>query len=413
MSDKYQVIYEIPEEIYQEGAPVLVTGGTLLSQKETGDVLVRLQFQNLDPEKRVIRTVSVLIVAYDAEGRTLGDTSFTYTDMQVERGACFGSNYPVFLRDRNTAFFTVGVSAVLFADGTVWNNQAVEVMEAAEEEPVLKPHKGAVLGMSLAAGLMMLILAAVLFNQGFRRTTNQNAEEAHTLQAVELASIPDPEKPEPLSAEEGQSADDAEEETDAASEASLGQEVLDRKAYEEAAALLEQGEYLKAVTAFEALGEYENSAERALEAEYGYVTTHQDAEDENTYAFLKELRDLEYQDAAQLFETLYKWKLKLYANLSSGDTSHTYDSISKYETFYVHMCLSGGEPGATQKLKIRVEWPNGDKQSTTSDTLTAGEDYWINGYWPNPEAMADGNMTVSVYGEDGKRLNEMSFYYGE
>lgn len=43
MADRFERLYELPNNLYTTGSPLIVSGGALLKDKESGSVLVQLK----------------------------------------------------------------------------------------------------------------------------------------------------------------------------------------------------------------------------------------------------------------------------------------------------------------------------------------------------------------------------------
>lgn len=102
-------------------------------------------------------------------------------------------------------------------------------------------------------------------------------------------------------------------------------------------ALLESGDYRKAVAWYE-LADNEDSAK---EAKYLYSKAHQTWDDKTTYSYLKELRNSGYKDASSLYDSLYKWSFSFSTVADGKDVSVVYSA-------------SGGEPGGNS-LTIKYD----------------------------------------------------------
>lgn len=116
MSERYTRLFSLPENIGQDGCPVLISAGALLKDNNTEKVLVQLKLRNIS--EQVIKSVKVKINAYDTAGTSLkGIEAFSYLDLTVERDDEFGSQTPIVLPDKTTRSFDVEIVAVIFFNG--------------------------------------------------------------------------------------------------------------------------------------------------------------------------------------------------------------------------------------------------------------------------------------------------------
>lgn len=162
-------------------------------------------------------------------------------------------------------------------------------------------------------------------------------------------------------------------------------------AYNEAQALFKSGEYTQAAEAFDALGDFEDSAERALESRYQYVSTHQSRTDATTAKYIEYLTEKNYSNIKSLSRSIYEWKCKAYVtNTENGaPITKTYGVDSP---LYFILQTYGGNPYEEISVKYQISFnvsSNALKQGYTSkveyDTvpykMSNGDDYWVG--WPD------------------------------
>ena len=119
MSNRYTQLFLLPQNLYSEGAPILIEAGALLNDSQTNKILAQLKYKNLQ-EKR-IKAMNVRIQPMDVLGNPLGDAiSFQYLDLSVDCDEVFGSQTPINLPDNTTRGFSVEVCSVVFDDNSVW-----------------------------------------------------------------------------------------------------------------------------------------------------------------------------------------------------------------------------------------------------------------------------------------------------
>ncbi len=119
MSERFTRLYTLPENLYTNGAPVLITAGALLKDNQNQKILVQLKLQNLSQSQLVACKVS--LQAFDPSGAEVaGVENYSYLDLAVLRGRYFGSQTPIYLPDSTTRKIVVSVTQAVFGDKTVW-----------------------------------------------------------------------------------------------------------------------------------------------------------------------------------------------------------------------------------------------------------------------------------------------------
>lgn len=120
MSERYTRLCALPENLYAAGSPVLLSAGALLKDNQAGRVLVQLKLRSLSPEN--IKAVKVSVRPFDTVGAPLGEAvEHLYLDLTAARGDEFGAKSPIVMPDAATRAFSAVVTEVAFADNTVWH----------------------------------------------------------------------------------------------------------------------------------------------------------------------------------------------------------------------------------------------------------------------------------------------------
>jgi len=136
MNERYSRLYSLPERLYSEGAPVLIAAGALLRDNQTGHMLAQLKFESLSAKP--IRALKVALRAFDVTGTELaGLSEYQYLDLNVQRGSEFGQKVAVLLPDDVTRSFSCVCSSVVFSDGSIWTAPADAVWEPLKQQTTL------------------------------------------------------------------------------------------------------------------------------------------------------------------------------------------------------------------------------------------------------------------------------------
>ena len=122
MSERYARLFSLPENLYQPGSPVMILAGALLKDNQTGGILALMKFKNVGTKP--IRGLKVRFFPQDLTGIDLDQPlEHQYLDLNAARDGEFGQKEPVAFPNAITRAFRVEVFQVVFADGTLWNQE--------------------------------------------------------------------------------------------------------------------------------------------------------------------------------------------------------------------------------------------------------------------------------------------------
>lgn len=165
------------------------------------------------------------------------------------------------------------------------------------------------------------------------------------------------------------------------------------EAYAAAQELLDSGEYVKAAAAFDAMGEFEDSAQQALESRYRYVTIHKTRDNKQTRVYLAELVCAEYKDAASIEDEIYAWRITAFP-CASKVKDHINEKywFGTDETLYFFVEAHGGKFGEKLSIDYRFDfyvspyaaslgYSDDVEYGSVSSKLADGDDYGIG--WGN------------------------------
>lgn len=128
MAERFTRLYELPGGLYAPGAPVLIRAGALLRDTISKNVIAQVKLYNLDA--RTIRSATLALVLWDAEGNSLGEEiRRSFANLRAGQDAEFGQRTALVLPYREASSFSVWVAEVVFADGTRWEDSG-EIWEA-------------------------------------------------------------------------------------------------------------------------------------------------------------------------------------------------------------------------------------------------------------------------------------------
>lgn len=299
MSERYSRLYELPQNLYAVGSPVVIAAGTLLKDNQTGNVVAQLKFHSISD--KIVKVVKVKLDLFDTAGSPIAESVvFDYLDLSASRDAEFGQKTPVPVPDNKVRSYNAAVTEVVFGDksvwtatGEVWEQLSNPVPLAFGDPELLKQYQlrfgsNSKYTPKEEKGLWHCTCGAL----------NHTGENCHLcrhslfeLQTVDMGEL-EAEKVARLEKEarwaaEQKAADDIQKQKNkktlriviAAACAivavvvllvSVVKEKAEQKRleteYADAIALMESGEYEAAVAALEALGDYENSKELLVRA---------------------------------------------------------------------------------------------------------------------------------------------------
>ena len=69
MNERFIRLYSLPENLYSEGAPVIISAGILLKDNQTGKLLAQVKFKSISQKR--IKAVRIRIRAFDVTGNEL------------------------------------------------------------------------------------------------------------------------------------------------------------------------------------------------------------------------------------------------------------------------------------------------------------------------------------------------------
>lgn len=199
-----------------------------------------------------------------------------------------------------------------------------------------------------------------------------------------------------------------------------GEKQLDQNQYDIAAGYLKNKQYTKAVDAFAKIKDFSDAKKQWLAAMYAYVQDKKDGsslsqsflsewlnqKDETLYAYAKELSRNNYKDSKDYYKNLTAWKADIVVN-GDVDAVTSATSISKYESVYAHLELSGGPLDGETKLRVVFTLPDGNKVNVTwEEKWKDGDTGYAYAYYKYPEKGKAGICKVKVYDGDGNIIGE-------
>ena len=113
-------LFSLPENLYFAGAPVIIAAGELQKDNQTGKVFAQLKLHNI--QNKVIKAITVTLALNDTAARPLGEVDYQYLDLTADREADFGQETPIMLENANTRSFSVKIKEIIYADNSTWTD---------------------------------------------------------------------------------------------------------------------------------------------------------------------------------------------------------------------------------------------------------------------------------------------------
>lgn len=119
MSERYSKLFDLPENLYSNGSPVVIAAGALQKDNQSGKVYAQLKMRSI--QDKPIKAATVRLTPFDTVGTRLGEAfEHQYLDLSAERDADFGQKTLIPFMEMTTRSFSVSVSEVIFSDNSKW-----------------------------------------------------------------------------------------------------------------------------------------------------------------------------------------------------------------------------------------------------------------------------------------------------
>ena len=136
MAERFTRLFQLGNDLYLDGSPVIICAGALLNDTVTGAVIAQIKYQNIS-EKKIV-AAKVQLCAYDAMGAALGERiEYSYHNLDVSSGAYWGGDKAIILPDRASNSFEIIGFSVAFDDGTCWKSESVDTFASIPASPLL------------------------------------------------------------------------------------------------------------------------------------------------------------------------------------------------------------------------------------------------------------------------------------
>lgn len=290
MSERYTKLFSLPENLYATGSPVLIAAGALLKDNQTGKVLAQLKMRSI--VDKGIKTATVRLSPFDTVGQPIGDAvEHQYLDLTAERDGDFGQKEPVTFPEAATRSFEVGVTEVIFSDNSTWKatgepweplQEPTKLVDTIEDKELLKQYRltfGNDCNYTAVEVKDLWYCTCGALNRGEEECCHKCERNLTALKSIDFTALT-AERDDRLQKERDNSERKARQQRKVAkiiiplvaiaivASVLITGNAKKSNAYDEALLLLSEENYSEALSAFEELGGYKDSAERVNELKY-------------------------------------------------------------------------------------------------------------------------------------------------
>lgn len=136
MANRFERLYKLPDNLYADGSPIIISAAALLKDNETGNVLVQLKLHSISGKK--IKALKISVSAFDISGKPLpGIEDYQYLDLDILNGQYFGSQKAIIMPEAVTRVFSISAFTVVFEDLSTWAwDESVALKPMPNQEPL-------------------------------------------------------------------------------------------------------------------------------------------------------------------------------------------------------------------------------------------------------------------------------------
>ena len=120
MNTRFDILYNLPNVLYIQGAPIIIVAGALLKDTMSGSIVAQLKYQSVSDKK--ISALKIDILPMDVTMQISDKkVEYQYLDLNIRNGQTFGTNKAVIMPQDTTRSFVVSGITVVFSDGEQWS----------------------------------------------------------------------------------------------------------------------------------------------------------------------------------------------------------------------------------------------------------------------------------------------------
>jgi len=174
-------------------------------------------------------------------------------------------------------------------------------------------------------------------------------------------------------------------------------------------AFAKKGSYKKAINSYNKAADMNMTSElkdKINDAKFGYVKKNLNKDDNSTAInYMNELMDINYPGIQKVYDEFYAWSFSIVANTSERDFSTDLSDVSRKDTVYFHVSLSGGEPNEKLQLYYEITWPDGQSQiSDLGPGWKDGSKITARFQYPMPLFGREGKLTFKLFDKNTQEM---------
>lgn len=116
-SGRFKQLYQLKEELYTEGGPVIIEKGALLLDTKSNKLLIQLKFCNI--AEKPFKALYISFNTYDTSNVQMSPIEYKYLDIDVDYGKSFGADKAIILENNLVRSFEISKYSVVYEDNEI------------------------------------------------------------------------------------------------------------------------------------------------------------------------------------------------------------------------------------------------------------------------------------------------------
>ena len=116
-SGRFKQLYQLKEELYTEGGPVIIEKGALLLDTKSNKLLMQLKFCNI--AEKPFKALYISFNTYDTSNVQMSPIEYKYLDIDVDYGKSFGADKAIILENNLVRSFEISKYSVVYEDNEI------------------------------------------------------------------------------------------------------------------------------------------------------------------------------------------------------------------------------------------------------------------------------------------------------
>lgn len=126
MSERFIKLDDLPQNLYVEGSPIIISAGSLLKDTVTGKIITQFKFKNISDN--IIKAVQISLEAFDVLLNPLPNIEeYQYLDISIKEGDYFGSDKAIIMSDSNSRSVKIKDIVVIFSNNSIWRGHGEDL----------------------------------------------------------------------------------------------------------------------------------------------------------------------------------------------------------------------------------------------------------------------------------------------